>query len=84
MSQIYLSSVSGQSQVSLRLVSGWSQVSLKYLCAYFVRQTDPKYFVLLAQIVNVDKYHLTLQEKNPLNNLSNPLHRVLLWEMESW
>ena len=41
-SQVSLRSVSGQSQVSLRSVSGQSQVSLRSLCAYFVRQTEPK------------------------------------------
>ena len=25
-----------------------------------------------------------LKEKNPLNNSYNPLHQVLLWEMELW
>ena len=42
---ISLRSVSGQSQVSLRSVSGQFHVSrrsLKYLCACFVRQTEPK------------------------------------------
>ncbi len=41
-SQVSLRSVSGQSQVSLRSVSGQSQVSHRSLCAYFVRQTEPK------------------------------------------
>ena len=39
---------SGQSQVSLRSVSGQSQVSLRSLCAYFVRQTEPKILFLVA------------------------------------
>ena len=47
LSQVSLRSVSGQSQsqVSLRSLSGQSevsQVSLRCLCAYFVRQTEPK------------------------------------------
>ena len=30
-----------------------------------------------STVVNVVKYHLTLQEKNPLNNSYNPLHQAL-------
>ena len=52
-SQVSLGSVSGQSQVSLRLVSGQSQahVSHRSLCAYFVRQTEPK-ILRLVNLVN--------------------------------
>ena len=47
-SQVSLRSVSGQSHVSLGSVSGQSQVSLRSLCAYFVRQTEPKILRLVA------------------------------------
>ena len=48
-SQVSLRSVSGQSRVSLRSVSGQSLVSLRSLCAYFVRQTEPKILRLVLQ-----------------------------------
>ena len=48
-------SVSSQSQVSLRSVSGQSQVSLRSLCAYFIRQTEPKILCLVKILVNAIK-----------------------------
>ena len=50
-SQVSLRSVSDQSQVSLRSVSGQSQVSLRSLCAYFVRQTEPKILRLVRLVI---------------------------------
>ena len=55
LSQVSLRSVSGQSQVSLESVSSQSpQVSLRFtgksqvsLCAYLVRQTEPKILCLV-------------------------------------
>ena len=47
-SQVSHRSVAGQLQVSLRLVSGQSQVRLRSLCAYFVRQTEPKILRLVS------------------------------------
>ena len=49
-SQVSLRSVSGQSQGSLRAVSGQSQVSLRSLCAYFVRQMEPKILRLVTLV----------------------------------
>ena len=42
LSYVCFRSVLGQYQVGLRSVSGQSQVFLKYLCAYFVKQMEPK------------------------------------------
>ena len=44
-------SLSGQSPVSLRSVSGQSQVVLRALCAYFIRQMEPK---ILRLVFNND------------------------------
>ena len=58
--------------------SGRATVENKKNCECDLKITVP------TTVVNVVKYHLTLQEKNPLNNSYNPVHQVLLWEMESW
>ena len=52
-SRVSLRSVLGQSQVSLGSVSGQSQVSLKYLCDYFVRQTEPKILRLVGHLPRI-------------------------------
>ena len=46
-----------RSQVSLRSVSGQSQVSLRSLCAYFVRQTEPK---ILRLVIYIFIFHCLL------------------------
>ena len=54
---------SGQSQVSLRL-SGQSQVSLRSLCAYFVRQTEPKILRLVVKKAALDFYLFVYEKKS--------------------
>ena len=47
------------SQICLRLVSGQSQVSRRSLCAYFVRQTEPK--ILRLVLVNFPYFFLIVE-----------------------
>ena len=58
-SQVSLRSVSGQTQVSLRSDSGQSQVRLRSLCAYLVKQTEPK----ILRLVRKHQLYIILNQR---------------------